>query len=345
MMRSKQYLHQLRLRLKPSTVILMYHRVAELAADPQLLAVSPRNFEAHLKLLTRRYHVIPLHDLAAHLRSWRVIRPAVVITFDDGYADNFTQAAPLLQASRLPATIFVTTGNLDAPQEFWWDELERLLLLPGKLPATLTLQFPQQAFAWELGAAATYSEQEYAQDRVWNVLSNDAPTQRHCLYRELHGLLHPLDAAARQAVLDALREWAGQSPEGRATHRAATSPQIQAVAANPQIEIGAHTVNHVVLSRLPEAAQREEILRSKMALESLTDRPVTSFSYPYGSPQDYAPQTIALVREAGFVFACANFEGRVTTYADVFQLPRYIVRNWTQAAFAEQLRLWTGTGR
>lgn len=337
--RFKASLHQLRLRLKPSAVILMYHRVAELDADPQLLAVSPCHFEEHLQLLTQQ-HVIPLRRLARHLRSWRVARPAVVITFDDGYADNFTQAAPLLQAYRLPATIFVATGHVDTPREFWWDELERLLLLPGKLPETFTLRLPQHSFSWELGAAATYSEQAYAQDRDWNVLSNDAPTQRHRLYRELHGLLHPLEAASRQAVLDALREWAGQTLAGRVTHRAATSAQIASIGKNPLIEIGAHTVNHPALSRLSEKAQYEEILRSKTDLESLTGQPVISFSYPYGTPQDYSVQTATIVEEAGFAFACANFEGRVTTYANAFKLPRYIVRNWTKAEFAHCLRRW-----
>lgn len=337
----KQYLHQLRLRLKPSAVILMYHRVAELAADPQLLAVSPRNFEAHLKVL-RRYHVIPLRRLAAHLRSWRVMRPAIVITFDDGYADNFTQAAPQLQASRLPATIFVATAHLDTPHEFWWDDVERLLLLPKKLPEILALNIRGQAVTWELGAASEYSERDVATYQTWNVLSADTPTPRHRLYRELHGLLHPLDSDSRQVVLQRLRQWAGLSPEGRVTHRAATSAQIQANAANPLIEIGAHTVNHPALARLPEAAQRNEMRRSKIMLEALTGRPVTSFSYPYGLPQDYSAQTAAIAREVGFALACANFEGRVTTYADWFQLPRYIVRNWTREVFEAQLRRWAG---
>ncbi len=342
MMRSiKQYLHQLRLRLKPSAVILMYHRVAELDADPQLLAVSPRNFAAHLKVL-RRQRVIPLRGIGAHLQSRRVMRPAIVITFDDGYADNFTQAAPLLQASRLPATIFVATAHLDTPREFWWDDVERLLLLPKKLPEILTLNIRGQAVTWELGAASEYSERDVATYQTWNVLSADTPTPRHQLYRDLHACLQPLDSDSRQVVLHNLRQWAGLSPAGRVTHRAATSAQIASVGKNPLIEIGAHTVNHLVLSRLPEAVQREEILRSKAALESLTNQPITSFSYPYGSPADYSQHTLDIVRQSGFSVACANFEGRVTTYADRLQLPRYIVRNWTAEAFARQLRAWMG---
>ncbi len=339
--RLKHYGHALRLRPQPSAVILMYHRVAELASDPQLLAVSPRNFAAHLNVL-RRQHVIPLRRLTAHLQSWRVVRPAIVITFDDGYTDNFTQAAPLLQASRLPATVFVATANLDTPQEFWWDELERLLLLPGKVPETLTLAVHNQPICWKLGAATVYSKQDAEKYCAWNVLSPDTPTPRHRLYRELHGLLYPLDAATREAVLDALREWAGQSPDGRVTHRTATSAQIASVGKNPLLEIGAHTVNHSVLSHLPEAAQREEIGRCKAALESLTGQPVTSFSYPYGMPSDYSQHTLDIVRQCGFSVACANFEGRVTTYADRLQLPRYIVRNWTSEAFVRQLRVWMG---
>lgn len=335
----KHYGHALRLRLQPSAVILMYHRVAELASDPQLLAVSPCNFAAHLNVL-RRQHVVSLRDLTAHLQSWRIMRPVVVITFDDGYADNFTQAVPLLQAFRLPATIFVATANLDTPHEFWWDELERLLLLPGKLPATLRLTMIQQTFVWQLDDTFEYNEQTFVKYRTWHVLSPDTPTPRHRLYRELHGLLYPLDAATRETVLDALREWAGQSPAGRVTHRTATSAQIASVGKNPLIEIGAHTVNHPVLSHLLEAAQRKEIEHNKAALESLTGQPVTSFSYPYGTPSDYSQHTLDIVRQCGFSVACANFEGHVTTYADRLQLPRYIVRNWTVETFARQVQLW-----
>ena len=59
-------------------------------------------------------------------------RRTVIITFDDGYADNFHTALPLLQEADCPATVFVTAGKIGAERDFWWDELERVILVPDK---------------------------------------------------------------------------------------------------------------------------------------------------------------------------------------------------------------------
>src|SRR5689334_4536799 len=73
-------------------VILLYHRVTTLPADPQLLAVSPDNFRAHLKFLKENFPVVRFED------DWsEVKKPAVAITFDDGYADNALEALPILE--------------------------------------------------------------------------------------------------------------------------------------------------------------------------------------------------------------------------------------------------------
>ncbi|HEV2719698.1 MAG TPA: polysaccharide deacetylase family protein [Thermoanaerobaculia bacterium] len=108
-------------RIAPGAVILLYHRVAELDSDPQLLAVHPKNFEAHLAILRDIANPTALTELGTK-------RGSVAVTFDDGYADNVEIAAPLLEAYSVPATIFVATGYCTAGRELWWDELERLLL-------------------------------------------------------------------------------------------------------------------------------------------------------------------------------------------------------------------------
>src|SRR5262245_19306871 len=112
-----------------SALILLYHRIAEPAADPFDLCVTPQHFAEHLEQLRRHHRIISLTELSQRLASGATLRHTVVLTFDDGYADNLHHAKPLLERYDAPATVFVTSGYVGQDREFWWDELERLLLL------------------------------------------------------------------------------------------------------------------------------------------------------------------------------------------------------------------------
>jgi len=149
-------------------------------------------------------------------------RRAVVVTFDNGYSDNLYNAKPLLERYDIPATIFVTTGCIGREREFWWDELERLLLQPGTLPETLRLSINGNPCQWELGETAHYSEDDCRHHRSWNV-GKDDPTARQCLYRSLYQRLLPLSEEEREKVLDELGRWAGTEPRARSTHHVLSS--------------------------------------------------------------------------------------------------------------------------
>src|SRR5215467_4451596 len=100
-------------------LILMYHRIAELQSDPWGLAVSPRHFAEHLEVLRRHGQPRPLAQTVKALQRQGLPggRP-LVVTFDDGYADNLYNAAPLLDRYDVPATVFLTTGYIDGAREF-----------------------------------------------------------------------------------------------------------------------------------------------------------------------------------------------------------------------------------
>ena len=121
-------------------MILLYHRVATLETDPQLLAVTPENFAAHLDILREFAAPMSLADLVRATRSSTAPANAVAITFDDGYADNLEFAGPLLHARQIPATVFVATAGSENACEFFWDDLDGIFLQPGRLPESLRLQ-------------------------------------------------------------------------------------------------------------------------------------------------------------------------------------------------------------
>jgi len=326
----------------PRGLILLYHRVAELPADPQLLAVTPRRFAQHLELLRRHCCPTSLGQLVATLGEGRLPRRAVAVTFDDGYADNLHVAEPLLARYDVPATVFVTTAYVGSARELWWDDLERLLLFPGELPETLRVRIGPVVETWQLGPSAVLTPEDCASHADWNVECGHDPSARHRVYRDLCGRLRTVSSDDREAVFADLSRMAGMNAEGRATHRALSRDEVGRLAESDHIDIGAHTMTHPVLSGLPVAVQQSEVAGSKARLEAITKRRVTSFAYPFGGRADYTRSTVSLVRNAGFTTACANVAGLVRRRSDPWQLPRVLVRNLDADAFAGRLREWFG---
>ena len=299
----------------PPVVVLLYHRVTTLTSDPEMLAVSPGNFRAQMQHLKENYPIVRFEE------DWsKVSKPAVAITFDDGYADNALEALPILEEVGLPATFFVSTGTIGTKLEFWWHELEHIILEKQGLPPGFTLEDDRFGRNWPTGCHR----------------------ERQELYQGLVRLLNDADPERRNNWLVQLRHWA-QTGEGAAdTNRAMTVDELRLLAGSSRVTIGAHTVTHTRLSSLSPAAQREEIAASKRELEAWIGREISTFSYPFGRRSDYTQQSIALCRQTGFSKASANFPGQAHRWTDPYQIPRHLIRNWQVEEFAEKLRgFWT----
>ena len=340
----RHYLRRIRQRVTRSGLVLLYHRVADSSADPQLLCVSRKNFSEQMDILRHFAEPQPLCRLTRGLRDRRLPRRSIVVTFDDGYADNLHNAKPILERAEVPATVYVTSGYVGKMREYWWDELQRLLLCPGRLPDAVDLRVPGLTLEWRLGDSANYTEQDYRRDEQWNVTHGQPPTERHALYLALHRMIRPLPDDGRRAVFEAIHAWAGCGPHGRETHLSMTASEVQQLAAGGLIEVGAHNVTHPVLSELSADAQRKEIAESKRSLEEILNRPVRSFAYPFGGKRDYTAASVSAVRDAGFDSACSNYPGLVRKGTDCFELPRILVRNWNGDEFSRLMRDWLHAG-
>jgi len=102
--------HLVRRSLYPiGTRVLLYHQTTKKIHDPQLLAVSPANFRKHLKFLKRNYRIISPDEFEASINSGKAINNSVLVTFDDGYADNLSETVPILEDENTPAIFFVAT--------------------------------------------------------------------------------------------------------------------------------------------------------------------------------------------------------------------------------------------
>jgi peptidoglycan/xylan/chitin deacetylase (PgdA/CDA1 family) len=310
--------------------ILLYHRVAEHVPDPQLLCVSPSHFEEHLQHLREHYHPVSMLQLNSALQAGQVPHKAVVITFDDGYVDNLWNAKPLLERYDCPATVFAVTGLIGKDRELVSDELERLMLESPKLPNKLELSIAGRPYSWELGG-------EPAQLFPWDVTKGSYPTLRHKCYYDLHKLLRPLDQDNRGQTLAQLWNWAGHVSSPRPDRKVMNENELCSLARGGLVDIGAHTVNHLILASQSVEIQRREIINSKERIEEILGHPVTTFAYPYGGGSAVSSMTVKLVRETGFNMACDNVPKLVNANTNLMSLPRYLIRDWSGDEFARRL--------
>ena len=109
--------------LFPTAIILLYHRIDNINQDPHRLAVSAQNFEDQIRFLKDNFNIIELSELVSDLKNKKLRRHSIVITFDDGYADNFFNVLPILKKYQVPATIFITSGMINNPESFYWEKI------------------------------------------------------------------------------------------------------------------------------------------------------------------------------------------------------------------------------
>jgi peptidoglycan/xylan/chitin deacetylase (PgdA/CDA1 family) len=311
---------------KPEPLILMYHRIADEPADHWGLSVSPTHFQEHLCVVRRIRYALPLVEFVGR-RTAGTLRPnAVALTFDDGYVDNLLAGKPRLDAADVPATVFLPTGFLDSPGEFWWDELARFILCEsGPQNLELVIRGKRMSFAF-----AAESEERNHDAKV-----GASPATRPAALTAISRVLRSLEVDERQAIIAKLRSIFPTGGYPIARSRAMTRDEIRSLAADGLVTIGAHTVTHPVLPELDVDACSREIVQSKTDCEALTGAPVDGFAYPYG---ELDAKTRASVRAAGFRFACAAQHKPIAASSDVFALRRLHVRDCDGDAFEKALR-------
>jgi peptidoglycan/xylan/chitin deacetylase (PgdA/CDA1 family) len=323
-------------RILPRSMVLMYHRVVDLDSDPQQLSVTPDNFEMQMDAISRNFHPISLKELVNDLASGEIRDRTCVITIDDGYEDNYLHAKPVLEKFGIPATIFVSSGYTGTRREFWWDELDWLILQNQSLPNVVHISVNGTEHCWPV------SEQEH--DTRWRAPPTRTATAenrdcfaRHEIYMDLCQLLKPMKFEQLNDTLAQLRDVTGDSRDARQRYIAMNAEQIRSLHQGGLIEIGSHTQSHINLATQPVVTQKMEIEGSKSDLETMVGSEVESFAYPFGGLRYYSSQSIKCVKNAGFSSAVSGYGGNVTRLTSVYEIPRRIVRDWDAETFEKKL--------
>ena len=310
----------------------MYHQVCERRDDPWELAVHPDHFHAQLEYLKKNFDVVPISELADRISRHKMKR-AIAITFDDGFKDNYTNAAPLLDWHELPATFYVATSAMKQEYVYWWDALQDVIFHSEVLPEgfDMTINNTQVQFAFKSDRCLTPKLRN--QINAWNY-NLTIPNERIALYMLLWHHIKPLSYASQNRSLADIREWAGHERFIASQGATMTVREMQMLGDNPLFTIGAHTVHHSMLSQQNAIDQAYEVKESKIQIEKWLGKSVNGFAYPYGN---YNELTQSLLKEAGFRYAVSTEPKAVTADDDPYALPRLQVKNWCVYEFAAKL--------
>ena len=273
---------------------LIFHRVLP-EPDPLFPdEMHARRFDELCGWLKSWFTVLPLDQAVARLNTGTLPARAACITFDDGYADNYHVAMPILQRHGLTATFFIATGFLNGGR--MWNDAIIESVRHGEAPI-----LDLSSLGLGRHAAASIDEKK-------------------AMIASLIGQIKYRTFEERITVTEQLARLAGvQLPQDLMM----TSQEVKAMR-QAGMQIGAHTVSHPILAQLTHEQARQEISGSKNFLEQLLGERVGLFAYPNGKPrEDYSPQSVAVVRSLGFDAAVSTAWGTNRAGDDLFQMRRF----------------------
>jgi peptidoglycan/xylan/chitin deacetylase (PgdA/CDA1 family) len=317
-------------------LVLMYHRIADIDRDPWQLAVTPEHFEQSLTLLQKKFNVITVSELVEQLNNKSITSDSVCLTFDDGYADNFHIAKPLLEKYSCPATFFIPSQNLIQHSPFWWDELEAIIFNEEHLPTRFSQIINGHQIACGLGHESSLTERLVKKQNRWKW--PEKPLTKRCrLYLRIWEALKPLPYPELEIELAKIKTWASIKEASKSEPLPMTMEQLQVLSSHPLFEIGMHTVSHPALSSHPYEIQLREILENKNTLEHYCNRPINTIAFPYG---DHNNVTLDIVRNLALAAAFSTKESSVTNESQRINLGRFQVNDWKGEKFEKLLFKW-----
>ncbi len=227
--------------------------------------------------------IVTLDEAVERLAAPAKGRPFVVLTFDDAYRDNLVHALPVLQGQDAPFTLYVPTAFVDGVGQLWWQAVEDIIARQDAVAFT-------ENGETEYVDTRTVAEKNEAFNRLyWRLRKLPEPERLQLLAEFTTNYGYDLDRQCRDLIMD----W----------------QQLRLFAGDPLCTLGAHTVHHYELAKLPTEQARNEMIQSVDVIEAQFGIRPAHFSYPLGGPLSCGPREFELARELGFRTAVTTRPG------------------------------------
>ncbi len=256
-------------------------------------------FRKQLKFIDKHYEIVPLSQAVERLNERGKGRPMAVLTFDDGFQNNYDVVFPILQKAKIPASIFPVSRLVDTTDTVWFCRINRALTVTNKT----VLKW--DGCSWDLS----------------NLVKRAKASLE--IQERLKKYPHPqILSELRQIVLDL-----GDNPEDPigvdSPYRMLSRGAIEEMAASGLVEFGGHTYSHAILSQLSSEDKKREIEQSIIAIRELSGSACVLFAYPNGCRQDYDEETIQILKACGIQTSVTTIWGANNEMTDAMELKRY----------------------
>ncbi len=282
-------------------LIIMYHRVVDdsdfsFFNDPNFgLAVTKSNFEDQINFLTNNFTITPINDLLCEKKDVSE-NLKIIITFDDGYRDNLTNALPILEKYSAPATIYISTRFIEGESWTWWYDLWKIL----KSTDQIKINHEYLQFASNINSVSK-------KIKAYNIISKVFKTLNYQDQLSLMKLIDPSFELRDTSKL--FLNW----------------DEVNILNINKFITIGAHTHSHISLKNLTDEESFNEIKKSKELIEKNINNQIFHFAYPYGKYSNFTTREERYIKDLGFKTGVTTVSKRSTK--DLFKLPRIGIDN------------------
>ena len=271
-------------------VILTFHHVRPWRerdfAPNRLLEITPEFLDRTLHMLHRRgFELIPLDQVPERLAAGQEAPPFAALTFDDGYRDNVEHALPVLRRHGAPWTLFVTTEFAQGRGSLWWLELEEAIARLDSIRLPL--------------------------DGGLIALPSGSPKEKQAAFDAIYGALRAGPEDRLRAGTALLAQQAGIDPGVLCRNLCLSFDEIEVLAGEPGVTIGAHTMTHPILAKHDDAVARREIVEGRRMLEERLAMPVRHLAFPLGDRGSASSREFKLAAEAGFATAVTTRPGHL----------------------------------
>ena len=271
-----------------SLTVVNYHRIddpyrQQFDSFRPNVSATPHDFGRQMDYLGKWFNIVSLKQIVAWLDGRQDLPPyAALITFDDGYLDNYSAAFPILRRHHFPALIFLTTAHIGTDAPLYWD-----------MAAYCFAHTERDHLAFPDGRAVSWS----------------SPEQLDRISRDWIESMKTLPQAEKQIHVQRLPELLGVSiPAGYFQKLMMDWDQVREMQKSG-IELGAHTMHHPILTRIPLEQVREEVAGSKARIEAELGEAVLGFAYPNGQSSDLNESIERIVAESGIRAAFTLLNG------------------------------------
>jgi peptidoglycan/xylan/chitin deacetylase (PgdA/CDA1 family) len=280
--------------------IITYHAVVRTPLEIyDWCFLDEESFRRQLAYLKKHFDVVSLSVAVEALRAGKLNHPTAVITFDDGYQNNYAVAFPILREFALPATVFITTGFIDTDDTLW--NLRLNLSLANTKRASLS---------WN--------------GKVFDLSDRASRAKANVIIRKsLRDIPRPEFISRLTEVIELLGEDPERPIELDSPFRMLTAQAVQEMNQSGLIEFGAHTHTHPILARLSFEDCKNEIELSVRRVEELSGQACRLFAYPLGRRHHYNQQSIKILRNLGICAAVTTQTGANDRKTPLLELRRY----------------------